>query len=126
MRGMNKVLSCEDRVLVGAVVSRLPKLGLVIFFIAKLNQPSSGPTPPPFDRRLPGWHGPLFGNRSVSAAPITHQRAGRTECEQAATILLPNSVAQRRMARHDRGAGSEKSPIIRDILIQNKTGRHGH
>jgi hypothetical protein len=69
--------------------------------------------------------GPFWKSAGLGAGE--HQeRAGRTECEQLATILLPNSVAQRGMARHDRGAGSEKPPIIRDILIQNKTGRHGH
>jgi hypothetical protein len=49
-----------------------------------------------------------------------------TGSEQPATILLPNSVGQYGIGWHPRGVSSEKLPIGRDILKQNKTGRHGH
>jgi hypothetical protein len=55
-----------------------------------------------------------------------HQYYGRTDCEQPATILLPNSVARGDIGRHEGGAEREKAPIIWDFSTQNKTGRHSH
>ena len=60
------------------------------------------------------------------AAADHHRHLGRTECEQPATILLPNSVARHDIGWHEGDAGGEKAPIIWDFSTQNKTGRHGH
>jgi hypothetical protein len=71
--------------------SRYSQIGSRSIFINKRKQPSSGPRPPPFNRRLVRWHGSLFGICLIrSVADHRHPHVSRRDSSNVKKPIVSN------------------------------------